>query len=409
MRVTLAGNGRLEPAKVFMADTPPTRLVLDFDGVEASAPAQTPGVGEPVEQVRVARNSASPLVTRVVVDLSRQASYRVERAGQDGRDLSVVFEPARVAPPAAPSAVGTDRLAQAAPALAIDPMSALTPVAAPARTPAAPPAPARTPAAAPRQTPPPIQTSPQSQAPPLTAQPTSQRYTGNPITLDFQDADLRAVLRTFAEISGLNMVIDPAVQGTVDVVLTEVPWDQALDIILRGSKLGYSVDGTIVRIAPLSVLSDEETARRKLAEEQALSGDLNVMTKALSYAKAGTLAPLITKAALSQRGQIQVDERTNTLIITDLQKNLTTAEQLITNLDRPEPQVEIEARIVQTNRDFARALGIQWGITGRMQPDIGNTTGLAFPNRGVLDGRTGATQGPSRPARVLPSSRRAAW
>ncbi len=392
VRVTLTGNGRLEPARVFMADTPPARLVLDFDGVESAAPATTAGAGEPVERVRIARNSASPLVTRVVVDLSRQAAYHVERAGQDGRDVSVVFDPPRPATPPAPSAVRTDRLAQAAPALAIDPMSALTPVSAPAATPPARALRPRTPAA---QTPPP-QTSAQTPSP-VAAQGTSQRYTGNPITLDFQDADLRAVLRTFAEISGLNMVIDPSVQGTVDVVLTEVPWDQALDIILRGSKLGYTVDGTVVRIAPLSVLSDEESSRRKLAEEQALSGQLNVMTKALSYAKAATLAPLITKAALSTRGQIQVDERTNTLIITDLQKNLTTAEQLITDLDRPEPQVEIEARIVQTNRDFARALGIQWGITGRVQPDVGNTTGLAFPNRGVLDGRTGRVQGPSDP------------
>src|ERR1700686_4060177 len=82
----------------------------------------------------------------------------------------------------------------------------------------------------------------------------------------------RPVLRTFAEISGLNMVIDPAVNGTVDVALRDVPWDQALDIILRANKLGYVVDGTIVRVAPLSALADEESARRKLSEEQALAG-----------------------------------------------------------------------------------------------------------------------------------------
>ena len=85
-------------------------------------------------------------------------------------------------------------------------------------------------------------------------------YTGNPVSLDFQQADLRAVLRVFAEISGLNIVIDPAVQGTVDVALKDVPWDQALDIILRANKLGYLVDGTMVRIAPLNVLADEESA-----------------------------------------------------------------------------------------------------------------------------------------------------
>ena len=112
------------------------------------------------------------------------------------------------------------------------------------------------------------------------------QFTGHPVSLDFQGADLRAVLRTFAEISGLNIVIDPTVQGTVDVALRDVPWDQALDIILRANKLGYIVDGTIVRIAPLTVLAEEETQRRKLADEQALAGELRVLTRPLSYAKA---------------------------------------------------------------------------------------------------------------------------
>jgi type IV pilus assembly protein PilQ len=100
------------------------------------------------------------------------------------------------------------------------------------------------------------------------------------VSLDFQGADLRAVLRTFAEISGLNIVIDPTIQGTVDVSLRDVPWDQALDIILRANKLGYVVDGTIVRVAPLAVLADEETQRRKLADEQALSAS-SASTRAL--------------------------------------------------------------------------------------------------------------------------------
>ncbi len=243
-----------------------------------------------------------------------------------------------------------------------------------------------------RQQPPPggVPAATQEQA----AQP---RYTGQPVSLDFQQADLRAVLRTFAEISGLNMVIAPSVQGTVDVVLTEVPWDQALEIILRDNRLGYSVEGNVVRIVPIEVLEQEEAARKKLAEARALAGELRVLTKALSYAKAATLKDLVTRAALSQRGEVQVDERTNTLIIRDLQANLETAERLIAELDKPEPQVEIEARIVQTTRDFARALGIQWGVNGRMMPELGNTTRFAFPNRGVLDGRTGAVQGPNSP------------
>ena len=243
----------------------------------------------------------------------------------------------------------------------------------------------------------PFAQAPQNAVPQLPSQTpaagTQARFTGHPVTLDFQGADLRTVLRTFADISGLNIVIDQSVQGAVDVSLHEVPWDQALDIILRDHKLGYSVEGTIVRIAPLAVLSDEEGQRRKLAEERALSGDLEVLTRPLSYAKASELTPLLTRTALSLRGDIQIDARTNTIIIRDLASRLQGAAQLIDSLDRPQPQVEIEARIVTTTRDFARKIGVQWGMNGRMAQDIGNTTNLAFPNQIGIGGRTGGTQG----------------
>ena len=201
------------------------------------------------------------------------------------------------------------------------------------------------------------------------------------------------MLRTFADISGLNIVIDQSVTGTVDVSLHEVPWDQALDIILNDHKLGYTVDGTIVRIAPITVLADEEAQRRKLSDEQALSGELQLLTRPLSYAKATDLTPLLTRTALSSRGDMQIDPRTNTIIIRDLASRLQSAAQLIDTLDKPQPQVEIEARIVQTTRDFARNLGVQWGFNGRVAADLGNTTGLAFPNQGTITGRTGGVQG----------------
>ena len=146
------------------------------------------------------------------------------------------------------------------------------------------------------------------------------RFTGNPISLDFQGADLRAVLRSFAEISGLNVVIDPNVQGTVDVALRDVPWDQALDIILRANKLGYSVDGTIVRIAPLTTLANEEKERGDLAKAQSDAGQLTTLTRQLSYSKGDEIVTLLKAAnVLSNRGTASVDLRTNTLIITDLQ------------------------------------------------------------------------------------------
>jgi type IV pilus secretin PilQ/predicted competence protein len=248
------------------------------------------------------------------------------------------------------------------------------------------------------QTPSP-QPVPASEAPdPAQAQPSPtepRRFTGHPVSLDFQGADLRAVLRTFAEISGLNVVLDPAIpgcagasgSGCVDLALKDVPWDQALDVILKANKLGYTVDGTIIRIAPLASL-------RELAAEQALAGELHVLTRTLSYAKANDLIPIITRSTLSQRGEVQVDERTNTLVVRDLQDRLQAVEQLVVTLDRPERQVEIEARIVRVRRDYSRELGILWGLNGRMSPDLGNTTGLKFPNSGAVSGRTGGTQGP---------------
>ena len=211
--------------------------------------------------------------------------------------------------------------------------------------------------------------------------------------MDFQGVDLRSVLRTFAEISGLNMVIDPDVQGTVDIVLTDVPWDQALEVILRGNSLDYTVDGTIVRIAKIETLRREQDARTQLAQSAANAGALAVRTYTLSYAKADQAAPLVKSSVLSPRGNVQIDARTNTLIITDLPARLDTVQQLLGTIDRAEPQVEIEARIITTTRDYARALGVQWGFNGRVDSTIGNTTGLAFPNNGSLGGRLGQ-QGP---------------
>ncbi|MCY4601180.1 MAG: type IV pilus secretin PilQ [Acidobacteria bacterium] len=216
-------------------------------------------------------------------------------------------------------------------------------------------------------------------------------YSGHLVSLDFQQADLHAVLRTFSEISGLNIVIDPGVTGIVDVALRDVPWDQALDVILRTNRLGYAVEGPIVRIAPLAMLAEEEAERRKLAAERALSGELVVVTRTLSYARAPELAGIVTPL-LSVRGQVQTDERTNTMIITDLRERVAAAEQLLDELDRRAPQVEIEAHIVQAGQDFARAIGVRWGLTGAEPAAAdarapGNRVGVS----GRLGGRTPAT------------------
>ena len=214
----------------------------------------------------------------------------------------------------------------------------------------------------------------------------AQEYTGDPVSMQFQNADLRSVLRTFADISGLNLVLDAAVGGIVDVALTDIPWDQAFDIILRANQLGYDVEGTVVRIAPLAALAAEAEQRRLLAEQAALAGELLVRTRSLGHAQAAEVAPLVTQAALSPRGQVQFDARTNMLILTDLADRLDAAEALIDQLDGAQPQVEIEARIVQASEDYLRELGVRWGVTGRGA--AGNTTRVA------AGGRLGGTQGP---------------
>jgi type IV pilus assembly protein PilQ len=452
--VTLCGDGPLPAATVNLVSEPTIRLVLDFPGVATAAPPATAVGRGGVERVRVAPNSVTPLVTRVVFDLARRAPYRLE---PNGADLDVVFGEAAASGTASAPSV-------APPATLLDPVAALTlPIpndavraksgeaAAPPQKPATsepPAAPAGKPATAtpPAQAPGPGEAPAPSPAIPAPAPPGSalanaagqpgdtaartetaeaprpaarqqvaplidttsrtvaagqKQYTGFPVSLDFgPNADLRIVLRTFAELSGLNIVIDPATKGSVDVALRDVPWDQALDIILSANQLGYIVNGTIVRIAPLTVLAEEETQRRRLSDEQVLGGQLGVMTRTLSYAQADKLVLMLKQTALTRRGQVQVDARTNTLIISDIASALETVGTLLETLDKPQPQVEIEARVVQTTRDYARDLGAQLGIGGHVAPALGNTTPLAFPNQGSITGRSGVTQGEGVPSAV---------
>jgi type IV pilus secretin PilQ/predicted competence protein len=391
--IVLVGNGRIAPSHVERAG--PRRLYLDFPNVLASAPPVTVIQQGPVERVRVALNSQKPLVTRVVVDLERPAMHLVESVG-DGSSVKISFRESAGGPPmAVPASQPAPAKAQPA-GVAPPTLPAASALAAPVNPPAPQAAASQPVAALAAQVPAAPAVAPSANALQAQVPEEGKKFSGHPISLDFQGADLRAVLRTFAEISGLNIVIDPAVQGSVDVALRDVPWDQALDIILRANKLGYVVDGTIVRVAPLTVLADEEKQRRALSEQQALTGELRVMTRTLSYATADQVRPLLLKSALTQRGTIEVDARTNTLIISDLQVALDKAASLIGTLDQPQPQVEIEARIVITNKAFRREIGAQLGLGGEMSPRLGNTTPLAFPNQIVGGGRTGGATGDLR-------------
>jgi type IV pilus assembly protein PilQ len=371
--ITLRANGRLAYGNPEEAQDAPPRLVIDVPGVRSVAPAVTAVNQGPVDRVRVSLATQSPLVTRVVLQMKRQYLYRVQPDPANPRQVVVTIADPASSTPAPASFTLAKAVAAPAPTASVSPAPAQPAPAPPARQAAA---------RAPRIEPTVAARKPGEAAP--------KQFTGHPISLDFQGVDLRAVLRTFAEITGLNLVIDPDVKGVVDVSLHEVPWDQALDIILRANQLDYTVEGTIVRIAPVEVLRSEGESRRKLADEQALSGELVTVTKTLNHAKARDLAALLTKTALTKRSQIDVDERTNTLIITDLQLGLDRATKLIAELDGPQPQVEIEARIVRTTKTFAKELGIRWGFSGAVAPEFGNTTGVAFPNSIIGGGTAGA-------------------
>jgi type IV pilus assembly protein PilQ len=225
-----------------------------------------------------------------------------------------------------------------------------------------------------------------------------RQFSGSPIDVDYQSANLRTVLRQLSEIGGVNIVIDPSVplDATVDLRLTQVPWDQVMDVVLRTSQLTHEIQGSVVRVLSQQALLRERGDAAQLREASRQMPALETLRVRLNYAGASGVRDLLEQARIvSDRGTVDFDERTNMLIVQDVPESLREIEQLIEELDRPEPQVEIEARIVQANRDTARALGVQWGFNGRVAPELGNTTGLAFPNRGAANGRV-TEQGPLR-------------
>jgi type IV pilus assembly protein PilQ len=183
--------------------------------------------------------------------------------------------------------------------------------------------------------------------------------------------------------------------------LIQVPWNQVMDVVLRSQGLTSILEGNVLRVMTREAQTKELTdvASQKRASEQA--PDLQLLKMRLNYASASEIADLIKTANfVSERGSVEFEERTNMLIVKDTPRMIEEIQALVVELDRPEPQVEIEARIVQANNDAAKALGVQWGFNGRVSPDLGNTTGLAFPNSGSIGGRTSETgpqtQGPGR-------------
>jgi len=187
------------------------------------------------------------------------------------------------------------------------------------------------------------------------------KYTGEPISVNLKDVDLKDFFRLIHEISGLNIILDPSVRGSVTLVLDDVPWDQALDIVLKNNALDRELQGNVLRIAATDTLRKEAVDRRAQSEAVALAVDRQTITRFLSYAKATQVVPTIKKF-LTARGDVISDERTNALIISDIPSVLPNLDRMISQLDRKSQEVEIEVRVVSASRSFSRDLGVQLGF-----------------------------------------------
>jgi type IV pilus assembly protein PilQ len=194
-----------------------------------------------------------------------------------------------------------------------------------------------------------------------------REYSGERLTLNFQDLETRAVLQLIADFSGLNIVVSDSVQGSVTLRLQNVPWDQALDIVMQTKGLDMRRNGNVIIVAPA-----EEIAAREQAELEALQAlqtlePLRSEFIQVNYAKAAELAGLIqgesTNSLLSERGSVAIDERTNTLLVNDTASTLANIRRLVTTLDIPVRQVLIESRVVIVNDDYSRELGVRFGAT----------------------------------------------
>ena len=413
--VRVEGEGRLDVHAGRMQN--PDRLVLDFAGARLAVQKTViPGIAAPVRGVRIGQYR--PDVARVVVDLTMVTPYQVSR---DGEAVVIYFENPSATPvssvttltsqqneksalefnyiAASPKVVArhsSKDLKISAPRFPLP--SELTqpsvttlasfsgtkePVRPDSTTQQAAAQQAVQQAGAAAST---MATSSQAQAP-ATAAPVG-RYTGEPISVNLKDVDLKDFFRLIHEISGLNVVLDPAVKGTLTIVLDEVPWDQALDIVMQNNSLDKQLNGNVLRIATRSTLQREAETQRDLEKAQAEAVAPVTLTRVLSYSKAATMATTLKKF-LSSRGDVLFDERSNQLIIRDIPSVIPVLDNLIRQLDRKAQQVEIEARVVSASRSFSRDIGTQLafagtGLNGRNMVGGDTTVGTSQINQSVI-------------------------
>ncbi len=410
LTVALLADGALDYTTFKLEN--PKRLVVDLSGVTNFAESQSLELdSESVSRVRVAQFQSLPNpVTRVVFDLTKDVDFRVQRKANEVR---VVFdgESQMIARFSEPAPVPEESVAISEPihsaVVEIDETPAFETIEVAEDRSVFEEAPvipivAEVPTEPVRQSERhvvragAVQDEPEapadtemgggiSGADSRTLSAGERVYTGEPLDLSLKDADIKDVLRMFSQLTGLNIAIDPQVSGTVTVEFYGVPWDQALEIILRQNGLTYLLQGNVMRVGTITRLSEEQAQQRKLEEENRLNVPTVTIIKDLSYATGGAVASLLGEMA-SPKGKIIVDARTNQLIITEVPEYLQTMLNLIETVDIPTPQVVIEARIVETTKNFLQQFGLDWGFNARFDPALGTGSGLVFPNTAAVTG-----------------------
>ncbi|HKO95207.1 MAG TPA: type IV pilus secretin PilQ, partial [Polyangiaceae bacterium] len=210
-------------------------------------------------------------------------------------------------------------------------------------------------------------------------------YQGRRIDLDLKDADVHNVLRLLADVGQVNIVTADNVGGSVTIRMRNVPWDQALDVVLQSKGLGMVRGGNIIRVAPLPQLEKEREMAIARRRQELQLAPIETRLIPVSYASAEEIQSR-AREVLSGRGSIAVDARTNVLIARDVTGTLDQVEELVRSLDTQTPQVLVEARIVESTSRYLRELGIQWGGDASFSQSTGNATGLAFPSSIGLTG-----------------------
>jgi type IV pilus assembly protein PilQ len=405
--IRVEGAGKLDVHPVRLQN--PERLVLDFNGAKLSVQKTSiPGVSAPVRGVRMAQ--FRPDIARVVIDLTASAPYEIAHDGsavvvylKTQGDAGAPTAAASTAPAAPKKEVSASTAApqtQAAPVTAtpsahfalphqLTETSANLAAANPPAPPAQPASSSAQQAAqqAVQQATTAATTVAAQQATSASPSPSAGKYSGEPISVNLKDVDLKDFFRLIHEISGLNVVLDPNVKGTLTIVLDEVPWDQALDIVLINNGLDKQLNGNVLRIATRETLKKEAEGARDLQKAQAEAVAPVTVTRVLSYAKASTVRDTLKKF-LSPRGDIFSDDRSNQLIIRDIPSNIPILDNLRAQLDRKSQQVEIEARVVQASRSFSQDIGVQWGFAG--STTNGRTVFGGAPQVGISPTSTGS-------------------